>query len=330
MSQKPGQAPHIFTPNTDPTAAENNPVGGAEAVSAAGQTAVEVSTPPTPETQESRELVGSGELPRPTGEQSRARFFELRDRRENHGFGNFMIVGKHAGDLAALSRTLISRQSQPQYPLEDPLERARLTGQISRVLTQGKADPAEVFNDFIDGGVQRTVLLNLGDILKGFSEANVSMVDLSEPLTRLASEAITDGETEPILSNIGAFLEAGAAIDFANLTSGPFWVDSAVPLLQNLQSLSEQGADIENLKQRIGDSLNEALQKGYNLALFSTPRSLEIIEAKLGIEVDRQKLGQNIVKTLAASGALTDSRLRHLKNIGVNVEALDIPTTSAG
>ncbi len=30
MSQKPGQAPHIFTPNTDPTAAENNPVGGGQ------------------------------------------------------------------------------------------------------------------------------------------------------------------------------------------------------------------------------------------------------------------------------------------------------------
>lgn len=211
MSQKPGQAPHIFTPNTDPTAVENNPVGGGQAVSAAGQTAVEVSTPPTPETQESRELVGSGELPRPTGEQSRARFFELRDRQNNRS-----VRSDYQGDvqnLAALSRTLISRQSRPQYPLEDPLERARLTGQISRVLTQGKADPAEVFNDFIDGGVQRTVLLNLGDILKGFSEANVSMVDLSEPLTRLASEAITDGETEPILSNIGAFLEAGAAID---------------------------------------------------------------------------------------------------------------------
>ena len=48
MSQKPGQAPHIFTPNTDPTAVENNPVGGAEAVSAAAKRCGEIVTPGTP------------------------------------------------------------------------------------------------------------------------------------------------------------------------------------------------------------------------------------------------------------------------------------------
>ncbi len=159
--------------------------------------------------------------------------------------------------------------------------------------------------------------------------ASVSLQALSEPMVRLAEGAIEDGKPGPFLKYLHDFIEAGIPLNYAELTSGDIQPELTMPLLRSLDELSKVGVDTEDLKRRIGDSLNEILQAGQDLNIFARPHNLRVIESGLGIRIDRQKLGQNIVKTLAASGALTDSRLRQLKNIGVNVEALDIPTASA-
>lgn len=339
MSQKPGQAPHIFTPNTDPTAAENNPVGGgAEAVSAAGQTAVEVSTPPAPitapnESSQDRWDKGLEEIRAQRAEvkaRQLAKDHELSDRRRDHGIGNFTIVAKHARPIQSLEGLLAIEGQQPDQPLKSEYQKRTLRTGITKLVGEGHVDPVELLNDFIAGGVQRTVVLNLDTIAEGFNMASVSLQALSEPMVRLAEGAIEDGKPGPFLKYLHDFIEAGIPLNYAELTSGDIQPELTMPLLRSLDELSKVGVDTEDLKRRIGDSLNEILQAGQDLNIFARPHNLRVIESGLGIRIDRQELGQKMVNALARGGALTEGLFSQLRAIGVNTATLNIPTTSAG
>ena len=178
--------------------------------------------------------------------------------------------------------------------------------------------------------MQRTVVLNLDTIAEGFNMASVSLQALSEPMVRLAEGAIEDGKPGPFLKYLHDFIEAGIPLNYAELTSGDIQPELTMPLLRSLDELSKVGVDTEDLKRRIGDSLNEILQAGQDLNIFARPHNLRVIESGLGIRIDRQELGQKMVKALARGGALTEGLFSQLRAIGVNTATLNIPTTSAG
>jgi hypothetical protein len=177
--------------------------------------------------------------------------------------------------------------------------------------------------------VQRTVVLNLDTIAEGFNMASVSLQALSEPMVRLAEGAIEDGKPGPFLKYLHDFIEAGIPLNYAELTSGDIQPELTMPLLRSLDELSKVGVDTEDLKRRIGDSLNEILQAGQDLNIFARPHNLRVIESGLGIRIDRQELGQKMVNALARGGALTEGLFSQLRAIGVNTATLNIPTTSA-
>ena len=159
--------------------------------------------------------------------------------------------------------------------------------------------------------------------------ASVSLQALSEPMVRLAEGAIEDGKPGPFLKYLHDFIEAGIPLNYAELTSGDIQPESTMPLLRSLDELSKVGVDTEDLKRRIGDSLNEILQAGQDLNIFARPHNLRVIESGLGIRIDRQELGQKMVNALARGGALTEGLFSQLRAIGVNTATLNIPTTSA-
>lgn len=177
--------------------------------------------------------------------------------------------------------------------------------------------------------MQRTVVLNLDTIAEGFNMASVSLQALSEPMVRLAEGAIEDGKPGPFLKYLHDFIEAGIPLNYAELTSGDIQPELTMPLLRSLDELSKVGVDTEDLKRRIGDSLNEILQAGQDLNIFARPHNLRVIESGLGIRIDRQELGQKMVNALARGGALTEGLFSQLRAIGVNTATLNIPTASA-
>ena len=160
--------------------------------------------------------------------------------------------------------------------------------------------------------------------------ASVSLQALSEPMVRLAEGAIEDGKPGPFLKYLHDFIEAGIPLNYAELTSGDIQPELTMPLLRSLDELSKVGVDTEDLKRRIGDSLNEILQAGQDLNIFARPHNLRVIESGLGIRIDRQELGQKMVNALARGGALTEGLFSQLRAIGVNTATLNSPTTSAG